>query len=222
LVNVQVPEKTLELLEQNPSHAILLNASDIHRLLAMAKPLISGANDVPIIGCAIPRNMARAVALGAIRHLVKPVTRADLASAIQHAGQSVRHVLVVDDDPDACQLFSRMLTTCDATLDVATASSADEALEILRRNPPDLMLLDIFLPGADGWHVLESMARDMTIKHVPTYVVSSQDPLDRLATSPFLLVMLDGGISFSKILRCSLELSQLLREPEGAPDPAHG
>jgi CheY-like chemotaxis protein len=84
------------------------------------------------------------------------------------------------------------------------------------------MLLDIVMPEMDGWQVLEAMTRDEEMPKVPTFFVSAQDPSDQPLTSGFLLATTDRGLSLSQLLRCSLEISRLLLQPEGALDPVPG
>ena len=138
------------------------------------------------------------------------------------AGGPVRLVLVVDDDPDVLELFGRMLLACDAGLEVVAASSGRGALGELRRETPDLMLLDIVMPDLDGWHVLASMVEDGTIDTVPTFLVSAQDPADQPPVSHFFLAAIDRGLSLSELLACSLDVSARILRPEGELDPAPG
>jgi CheY-like chemotaxis protein len=67
-------------------------------------------------------------------------------------------VLVVDDEPDARSLIKRVLEANNAT--VITASSAAEALEQIRRQPPHVLLTDIGMPGQDGYDLLRQV-RDL-------------------------------------------------------------
>ena len=127
---------------------------------------------------------------------------------------------MVDDDPDVLQLLSRMLHTCAGPLAVATASSGKEALGMMRSELPDLVLLDIAMADMDGWQVLESMAKDEGMRNVPVFFVSAQDPADQPPASRFLLATLDSGISLSKLLRCSMEISAILLETERELDLA--
>ena len=69
-------------------------------------------------------------------------------------------VMVVDDDQDLAEMLGIVLTS--SGFDVDLVSRGDEALEVFRNNPPDLVLLDVMLPGIDGIEVcrlirLESM-----------------------------------------------------------------
>jgi signal transduction histidine kinase/CheY-like chemotaxis protein len=209
-------------LQESPAHAILLNGAACEDVLSLTEAIEGKAPGTPIIGCSVPPRVGRAVSFDALGHLIKPVTRADLVRAIEAVGRPVRRVLLVDDDPDALALFSQMLTICDSTLEVLSASSGKEALERLHRDPPDLMLLDIVMPDVDGWQVLECMMQDEVASRVPVFLVSAQDPADQPLRSRFLLATMDEGLSLSKLLRCSLEISKLLLEPEGALDPAPG
>jgi len=202
-----------------PAHAIVLNTPVSDDLWSLVETACREAPDTAIIACSVPRPAKRAVDAGALGHLIKPVTRADLEKAIQALGKPVRRVLVVDDDPDVLQLFTRMLHACDDALEIVTAASGEQALEELRRMSPDLMLLDIVMPDVDGWRVLELMSQDEEIGNVPTFFVSAQDPADQSPVSKFLLATMDDGLSLSNLLRCSLEISTLLLKPEKGLDP---
>jgi signal transduction histidine kinase/CheY-like chemotaxis protein len=209
-------------LQQTPAHAVLLNAATLESAWPLVQAVTQQVSGTPIIGCSVPPGFERARASGALGHLIKPVTRADLKQALKAVGHPVRRVLVVDDDPGALQLFSSMLRVCDPSLEIATAASGKEALDQLRCALPDLMLLDIVMPEMDGWQVLEAMTRDEEMPKVPTFFVSAQDPSDQPLTSGFLLATMDRGLSLSQLLRCSLEISKLLLQPEGALDPVPG
>jgi CheY-like chemotaxis protein/two-component sensor histidine kinase len=67
------------------------------------------------------------------------------------------HVLVVDDDPDARMLITRVLTKCDAT--VTTAGSAAEALEAVKQQRPNMVISDIGMPNEDGYAFLAKLRR---------------------------------------------------------------
>jgi signal transduction histidine kinase/CheY-like chemotaxis protein len=216
---VDTPSVEAAALQSSAAHAVLLNAAS----LAEAGPLVELATrrspGIPIIAGSIRPRSGRGLAGGALGHLVKPVGRPDLAKAIQSAGRPVGHVLIVDDDPDALELFSNMLHACDRTLMITTASRGEEALAELRRRPPDLMLLDIVMPGIDGWQVLEAMAVDPQIPKVPTFLLSAQDPSAEPPRSTFLLASMNEGVPVSRFLRCALAISKQLLRPEGELGP---
>jgi signal transduction histidine kinase/CheY-like chemotaxis protein len=205
-----------------PAHAILINTTDLDNLWPRMRELQSLAPDTPIMGCAVPRTLERAADAGALGYLVKPVTRASLTAALDLTPAPPRHILIVDDDPDVLQLFTRMLQLHDPTLDIATAGSTEAALRHLRTQPIDLMLLDVIMPGTDGWGLLTTLSTDPTLPTVPTLLVSAQDPADRPPLSPLIAATIGEGLPLSRLLRCTEELSTLLLEPEGAPDLVPG
>lgn len=85
----------------------------------------------------------------------------------------VGHVLVVDDDP----LNRRILTATLARegLRTTTASDGEEALAALSQDPPDVILLDIVMPGIDGFGVLERIKADEASRHLPVIMISGLD-----------------------------------------------
>jgi CheY-like chemotaxis protein len=179
----------------------------------------SRAAGTPIAGCFFPPQSKRALAAGARGHLIKPVSLAELETAIRSVGKPVQRVLVVDDDAEALELFARMLAVCDGAMDVETARSGREALERLRGTAFDLVLLDIVMPGMDGWQVLERLRIDGESPGAPVFFLSAQDVSEQPLSSNCLIASIDRGLSIESILRCSLEVSALLLSPEGGLDP---
>ena len=79
-------------------------------------------------------------------------------------------VLVVDDDPRMQSMMRRILEVDGYT--VATASEGDAALEALRREPVDLIILDVMMPGADGFEVCRTVRRE---SGVPILMLTARD-----------------------------------------------
>ena len=70
-------------------------------------------------------------------------------------------VLVVDDDQDLAEMLGIVLTG--AGIDVDLVNRGDEALEAFRNNPPDLVLLDVMLPGLDGIEVCKQIRAESMV-----------------------------------------------------------
>ena len=66
-------------------------------------------------------------------------------------------ILVVDDEPEARELLKYMLQESDGVSVVGTAGDVDEALELQKKEKPHLVLLDIQMPGKDGFHFIEKI-----------------------------------------------------------------
>ena len=83
----------------------------------------------------------------------------------------MKSVLVIEDDPDI-RLLAR-LSLQDAGHDVAEVETGEEGLDALERIVPDVILLDIRLPGIDGWKVLESVKRSPKFRGVTVIMMSA-------------------------------------------------
>jgi PAS domain S-box-containing protein len=80
-------------------------------------------------------------------------------------------VLVVEDDPGLGELLRRVLRT----VDVRVVTSAEEALVAIDAAPPALVVLDLVLPGRDGFAVLERLRADPLLDRVPVVVYTALD-----------------------------------------------
>jgi signal transduction histidine kinase/CheY-like chemotaxis protein len=201
-------------LEQSPAHALVINTPSPGDLWPAVERAKQYAQDTPIIGCSVPPRLRPALEAHAADYLVKPVTRADLLASIRRVDGPVRQMLIVDDDRDVLQLWTRMLRLQDPTLEIVTATDGREALAQMRGNPPDLVLLDIVLPDMDGWQVLAIKAQDQAISGIPVILVSAQDPTDRPLASEGLLVAMGDGLTLNRILDLSLKVSAVMLRPD--------
>ncbi len=82
-------------------------------------------------------------------------------------------VLIVDDVRSDVQLMADALRP--AGYDCIRASNGVEALERARSEKPDVILLDIVMPGQDGFATCRQLKRDTTTKHIPVVMVSSKN-----------------------------------------------
>jgi len=89
-------------------------------------------------------------------------------------------VLVVDDVPPNVKLLEAKLTS--EYFDVLTAFSGPEALDVISREHPDIILLDVMMPGMDGFEVCRRIKGDPSTAHIPVVMVTALDqPSDRVA-----------------------------------------
>jgi len=87
-------------------------------------------------------------------------------------------ILVVDDEHDVRRFICTVLEDNGAT--VLEARDGDEALALARREEPDLMTLDITMPGKDGGEVFQALRTDPALKHIPVCIISAHPDLRRL------------------------------------------
>jgi CheY-like chemotaxis protein len=79
--------------------------------------------------------------------------------------------LIVDDDPVFVETTKTILES--RNYDVITAYDGDEGLEKVRKEKPDLILLDIIMPTQDGFHVCEEIKKDPEIADIPVVILTS-------------------------------------------------
>lgn len=117
-----------------------------------------------------------AMAQGAISYMMKPVRRDDLAGAIRNLEtrleQRLRRVLIVEDDP-AQMLGLKALLTSDG-VETVGAGTAAAALDICRTQTVDCIVLDMTLPDASGFDLLEQLDGDGTASFPPVIVYTAR------------------------------------------------
>lgn len=80
-------------------------------------------------------------------------------------------VLLIEDDPDIAEMYRRRLSS--DGLNVAVAHDAESGLDRLREDPPAVLLLDIRLPGEDGYHVLQAVRAEPALADVRVLMLSN-------------------------------------------------
>jgi CheY-like chemotaxis protein len=79
-------------------------------------------------------------------------------------------VLVVDDEDDIRDFLASVLE--DAGMDVVTAADGNEAMAIIQKQPPDLVSLDLVMPGKSGIRLIHEMRRDPQLSKIPVVIVT--------------------------------------------------
>jgi len=94
---------------------------------------------------------------------------------MQEKKQKPRTILVVDDEPDMLRFLDRLLTL--EGYHVILASDGTYAMSLIREQKPDLVLLDIIMPGPDGFMVLDMIRKD---SDTPVIMVTAKRDLESL------------------------------------------
>lgn len=88
-------------------------------------------------------------------------------------------ILCVEDDPDMIDYIKLILGK--AGFEVLGADGGVEGLEVMRKDKPDLILLDLMMPGMDGAEVLLHKKEDETIRDIPVIALTALDsPFDQI------------------------------------------
>lgn len=87
------------------------------------------------------------------------------------APQRPRRILIVDDEVDNRELLKIMLEW--EGFESATAESGEEALAAIADHAPDLVLLDLMMPGLDGFDVADRMKQNSATRDIPIMIVTA-------------------------------------------------
>jgi PAS domain S-box-containing protein len=136
--------------------------------------------NVPVVIISILADRTRGFALGASAVMQSPVSRQELYDTLHTLGLSSRtgdkmiKVLVVDDDPKAVELVAvRIRGIQGMASEVLCAYGGLEAIEVARRELPDLIVLDLIMPDVNGFEVVDALSSDPATACIPVIVVTS-------------------------------------------------
>jgi len=210
IVSVSTIEASLEALSEAPAQAMLVNEIDVRNALRALDDAPVLPSDVPLFVFSVPGAEQVAGDLGIANYLVKPISRERLLGVLDQLDLDGKTVLIVDDEPDALQLFWRMLASAGRGYRVLTAADGREAMHLLHTQRPDVMLLDLVMPEMDGFQLLVAMHEDPALRDIPSIVISARDPFGQPIVSKTLAVTRGGGISTAQLLDSIESLSRIL------------
>ncbi len=135
--------------------------------------------ETPVVVVSVLPERGRGFALGAADYLVKPVRREELLGAVWRAvSDGVEHdsgrrsVVVIDDDPVALELVRATLEPHGWT--VTTTDRGADALDVVRAASPSVVLVDLLMPGVDGFAVVDMLRADPAHAATPVVVLTSK------------------------------------------------
>ena len=130
---------------------------------------------IPVIVVSMLDERGRGFTLGAAEYLVKPVSKDQLLAALYRAAampERKHTVVAIDDDPLAIELVRASLEPEGWT--VLGAATGQEGLALIRERQPSAVLLDLLMPGMDGFEVVEALRADPDTKSVPVVILTSK------------------------------------------------
>ena len=130
---------------------------------------------IPVVILSVVEDRAFGISLGAFDYLVKPVDREALFSTLARTGVLATrgYILVVDDEADVRALLEQELVA--AGYLVRTAEGGAQALELLEREPPAAILLDLMMPPPDGFEVLYRIRANPARKDVKVIIITAKE-----------------------------------------------
>jgi signal transduction histidine kinase/DNA-binding response OmpR family regulator len=134
--------------------------------------------DIPVVIVSMVDERGKGYALGAADYLIKPVDRDELLGALRPltgagsiGGEPVT-VLTIDDDPVALELVAAVLDP--EGYRVLRAEDGEEGMTVALREHPALVIVDLLMPGTDGFEVVEQLRSDARTADIPIVVLTAK------------------------------------------------
>ena len=150
---------------------VMLQGEDTWAFLAELKTA-EATRPVPVIVQTVIEDEQKALALGADSFLAKPVSREALLAELARLIAPKVQVLVVDDDEVSRYLVRQALR--DFSCNILEATDGYEALHLSRLHKPDLITLDLGMPGLNGEDILSELKADPATQAVPVVIITSK------------------------------------------------
>jgi len=103
-----------------------------------------------------------------------PAVEEGLLGSLERLNGKVQSIAIIEDDPKARLLLRRILQTR-GEYQIFEAEDGASGLELVRRERPDIILLDLMMPGTDGFAVLEAIKADEKMNDVPVIVITAKE-----------------------------------------------
>jgi CheY-like chemotaxis protein len=177
VVGVRDGATGLEVVRQKRPSAVVLDirlpGMDGWDVLATLKA-DPGTAPIPVVVVSMVDERGRGFALGAAEYLVKPVGRDDVLSALSRVivlPDSDRSILAIDDDPLVIEFVKAVLEP--EGWQVLGAADGETGVALARSRQPAVVLLDLLLPGMDGFEIAGALHDDSATRHIPIIVLTS-------------------------------------------------
>jgi CheY-like chemotaxis protein len=142
-------------------------------------------DDLPIVFVSVYKESPQAKSLHLAGWITKPIDEAVFLDAVRRALR-MRHaslngrkrqgdplILLVDDDADVLKVVGAMVES--AGMRVSSAQGGGEALKKIREEEPDAVVLDLMMPGIDGFEVISTLRQSERTAHIPVLVLTAKD-----------------------------------------------
>ncbi len=154
--------------------------------------------DIPVVIISMIENRELGVALGADDYFVKPVDRERMLERIRNltSGRATRtRLLLIDDDPAVHALLEEELAELGYTIE--SAFNGENGVRAARAVTPDLIILDLMMPGMSGFEVAGALKEDASTCNIPIVVLTSKEisPDDRRELQSKVTMFVQKGTS---------------------------
>jgi threonine synthase len=142
------------------------------------------ADDVIVVNCSghtfpvekflLGDGWERSVSVDSKSGAVPHAQEEGLLASLENLDQHTRRIAIIEDNPDSARLLRRVLQS-QGEYQIDEAHDGREGLEMVRRNVPDLILLDLMLPSLDGFALIDALKQEKRLCDVPVIVITAKE-----------------------------------------------
>ena len=117
-----------------------------------------------------------------------------LLRALEALDERVKRIAIIEDNPDATRLIRRILQS-QGNYFIDEATNGADGLALIRETRPNLVILDLMMPGVDGFTVVDTMKTDSLLRHIPIIVITAKEltPIEKRRLSGKIKGLLQKG-----------------------------
>jgi signal transduction histidine kinase/CheY-like chemotaxis protein len=177
LIHVESMERAETWLQRHQPRAVVLDIDGLGNpgwdfLRFFPKPQNSG--EIPVIAVTAPRDATRALDSGAALAISKPLEAASVLQDVHRVTrqEKPKKLLLVDDNDLSLYILRELLDR--PWLNLVEAHNGQEALDMIDREQPDAVILDLVMPGMGGFEVLQKLRAQEQTRRLPVIVYTSK------------------------------------------------
>ncbi len=104
----------------------------------------------------------------------EPQREEGLLTALEELDPRVNRIAIIEDNPDATRLIRRILQA-QGEFHIEEATNGIDGLKLIKKSQPNLVILDLMMPGMDGFSIVEAMKNDKTLNDIPVIVITAKE-----------------------------------------------
>jgi signal transduction histidine kinase/CheY-like chemotaxis protein len=178
LIHVESLERAETWLQRHQPRAVVLDIEELENpgwdfLRFFPKPDDS-SEQIPVIAVTKPRDSGQALDFGAALAISKPLEAASVLQDVRRVTrqEKPKKLLLVDDNDLSLYILRELLDR--PWLNLVEAHNGQEALDMIDREQPDAVILDLVMPGMDGFEVLQKLRDQEQTRRLPVIVYTSK------------------------------------------------
>lgn len=210
-----------DLIEQLHPMAIL---TDQATATAVVEQLGSADYDVPVVSWKRVRHAAHGAEPQVTAYVMKPISSEIIQSVmrqLERDGETT--ILVVDDDRDAVRLLENVLRSLPRPYRILHAYDGASALSLMHQSRPDVVFIDLLMPGLSGGEVIAAMREDDRLRETAVIVTSALDPVSvEVGIECPITVYRKGYLGIREAAKCLRAIIHELQPDYLGQEPSEG